>query len=222
VPWWYFHRHPAPLTDHRLASVDPGGLLWERLPPERVIGCVIYAAGEIIRPGVVKASGNEFRLGDPGGRLHGRMAALSAIFGGAGLNAPLSADLRQDVWGKLWGNAAFNPLSVLTGATLDRLAAEPGSRDVARGMMSEMRTIGERLGIRFPVDLDRRIAQAQALGAHKTSMLQDLERGRPLELDAMLGAVVEMATLVGVEAPVCALVLGLTRQRASVAGCDRG
>jgi 2-dehydropantoate 2-reductase len=219
VPWWYFHRFPGPHADHRLASVDPTGELWKKLPPALVVGCVVYAASEIVAPGVVKASAKEFRLGDPGGELGDRVDSLSAILTNAGLAAPVCRDIRQEVWMKLWGNSAFNPLSVLTGATLDRLAGDVESRPVARQMMIEVQHVGERLGVTFPVDVDRRIAAAEAIGPHKTSMLQDLERGRALEIDALLGAVVEMAGLVGVETPICDIVLGLARQRARVAGC---
>lgn len=219
VPWWYFYRLPGPFADHRLASVDPAGLLWRELPPARVIGCIVYTASEVVAPGVVHSSGKEFRLGDPGGELAERVASLAEILTKAGMTAPICDDIRQALWVKLWGNLAFNPLSVLTGATLDRLAREPESRDVARRMMIEAQEVGERLDIRFPLDVDQRIAAAEAVGPHKTSMLQDFERGRDLEIDAVLGAVVEMAQLVGVPTPVCAMVLGLVRQRGRVSGC---
>jgi 2-dehydropantoate 2-reductase len=218
VPWWYFYRVEGELANHRLATIDPDGTLWERLPPERALGCVVHAAGEIVAPGVVKWSGKDFRLGDPGGRLGPELAELSRMITEAGLAAPICPDIRQEVWNKLWGNATFNPLSVLTGAMLDRLAGDPDTKSIARQMMIEMQTVGGRLGIRFPMDVDRRIAVAEAIGPHKTSMLQDLERGRTLEIDALLGVVIEMAGLVGVAAPVCELILGLVRQRARVVG----
>jgi 2-dehydropantoate 2-reductase len=222
VPWWYFYGLPGPHADRRLDSVDPGGELWRKLPPERVIGCVVYAAGEIVAPGVVRSSASEsFLLGDPAGRLGPRVAALSAIFETAGLKAPVSLDIRRDLWIKLWGNLSFNPLSVLTGATLDQLALEAESRDVARRMMIEARDVAERLGIAFPMDVDARMAMAEGLRGHKTSMLQDFERGSPLEIDALLGAVIEMARLVGVATPTCEIVFNLVRQRARVAGGTR-
>ena len=218
VPWWYFHRVEGHLAGHRLASVDPDGVLWEKLPPERTLGCVVHATAEIVAPGVAKWSGKEFRLGDPGGALGEPLAQLSRLITAAGLTAPICPDIRQEVWHKLWGNASFNPLSVLTGAMLDRLAGDDDSQPTARKMMVEIQAVGERLGIRFPIDVDRRIGIARAVGPHKTSMLQDLERGRTLEIDALLGVVVEMAGLVGIAVPICELVLGLVRQRARVLG----
>ncbi len=230
VPWWYFYKLAGPHEDRRLDSVDPGGALWDKLPPSRVIGCVVYAAGEIVAPGVVRSTASEsFLLGDPAGGpgadpqggLGARTAALAALWENARLSASVSQDIRQAVWIKLWGNLSFNPLSVLTGATLDRLALEPESREVARRMMTEARAVGEQLGIDFPMDVDRRMAMAEGLVGHKTSMLQDFERGRALEIDALLGAVVEMARLVDVATPTCEIVLALVRQRARVAGCGR-
>ncbi len=228
VPWWYFYRLAGPHENRRLDSVDPGGELWEKLPPSRVIGCVVYAAGEVVAPGVVRSSASESFLlgvpggdrgGDAGGQLGARTTALAAILENARLSVSVSRDIRQALWIKLWGNLSFNPLSVLTGATLDRLAVEPESREVARRMMIEARAVGEQLGIEFPMDVDRRMAMAEGLVGHKTSMLQDFERGRALEIDALLGAVVEMARLVGIATPTCEIVLGLVRQRARVAGC---
>ncbi len=219
VPWWYFHRHAGALAGHRLDSIDPGGLLWERLPPERVIGCIIYAVSELVAPGVVRGSAKEFRLGDPGGALGEKMATLSALLTAAGLSAPICGDIRQEIWTKLWGNLAFNPISLLTGGLLDRLARDKGTRDVARRMMVEAQAVGEALGVKFPMTVDQRLAIVEATGPHKTSMLQDIERGRGIEIDAIVGAVVEMAGLVGVSAPICETVLALTRQRGRVAGC---
>ena len=220
VPWWYFYRLAGPYADRRLDSVDPGGELWEKLPPSRVIGCVVYAAGEIVAPGVIHSTASEsFLLGDPAGKLGDRVAALAQRCEAAGLGAPVSPDIRQALWIKLWGNLSFNPLSVLTGATLDRLAIEAESRDVARRMMLEARDVGERLGIAFPMDVDRRMAMAEGLVGHKTSMLQDFEHRRALELDALLGAVIEMARLVGVATPTLEIIFALVKQRARVAGC---
>ncbi|HZS81758.1 MAG TPA: 2-dehydropantoate 2-reductase [Stellaceae bacterium] len=220
VPWWYFHGHAAPHEGHRLASVDPDGRLWEKLPPARSLGCVVYAAGQLVAPGTVRhLSGRTFVLGDPGGALGDAAAQLAALLREAGFEARVSPDIRQEVWNKLWGNLAFNPLSLLTGAPLDRLARDADSRGGARHMMVEARAVGERLGIRFSRNVDDRIKDAEAVGAHKTSMLQDFERGRPVELDALLGAVLEMGRLVEVETPICELVYGLARQRARLAGC---
>ncbi len=223
VPWWYFHGLAGAHADRRVASVDPDGALWEGLPPQRTVGCVAYAASEIVAPGVVRhVSGQKFVLGDPTGALGEPTAALSQLLIKAGFDAPISPNIRQELWNKLWGNLAFNPLSVLTGARLDQLARDPDSRDVAWHMLGEAREVGLRLGIKFPTEIDRRIAAAEAVGPHKTSMLQDFERGRPLELDALLGAVVEIARLFEVATPVCDIVLGLVRQRARLAGCYPG
>jgi 2-dehydropantoate 2-reductase len=219
VPWWYFYRHEGAFAGHRLSSIDPTGRLWERLPPERVIGCVVYAVSEIVAPGIVRASAKDFRLGDPGGAHRERMATLSAVLGEAGLSAPVCSDIRREIWIKLWGNLPFNPISALTGEVLDGMARDKGTREVARRMMVEAQAIAERFGITFPMTVDQRLDIAEATGPHKTSMLQDLERGRPLEIDAIIGAVVEMAALVGVSAPTCETVLALTRQRGRIAGC---
>jgi 2-dehydropantoate 2-reductase len=219
VPWWYFYRHGGTLAGHRLDSVDPGGRLWEKLSPARVIGCVIYAVSEMVAPGVIRGSAKEFRLGDPGGALREKTAMLSAVLERAGLSAPVRDDIRQEIWTKLWGNLAFNPLSLLTGELLDRLTRDEGTREVARRMMVEAQAVGEALGIKFPMTVAERLAIVEATGPHKTSMLQDLERGRSIEIDAILGAVVEMAGLVNVPVPTCKTILALTRQRGRVVGC---
>lgn len=220
VPWWYFYRLEGPWRDHRLASVDPGGRLWERIGPERAVGCVVYPATEVIEPGVIRhVDGDRFSLGEPSGEKTDRVARLSAALQGAGFKAPIRSRIRNDIWVKLWGNLSFNPISVLTHATLDTIATDPGTRSVVKAMMLEAQAIGERLGVRFGMDVDRRIAGAAAVGAHKTSMLQDLERGRPLELDALLTAVQEMGRLVEAETPTIDTVLALTQQRGREAGC---
>ncbi|MBI3453332.1 MAG: 2-dehydropantoate 2-reductase [Rhodospirillales bacterium] len=220
VPWWYFYRFPGPLADTQLASVDPAGALWKKLHPRRAIGCVVYLAGHIAEPGViVHTHGNRFLLGEPDGAASPRSRALADLIARAGLDAPLGTKIRDDIWLKLWGNLSFNPISALTGATLRRLAIDPNSRAVARAMMVEARIVAERLGVAFPIDVDGRIAMAADVGEHKTSMLQDLETGRPMEIDALLGVVVEMARLVDVATPACDLVLALVRQRAELAGC---
>lgn len=223
APWWYFHGLAGPYAGHRLESVDPGGRLAASLPSGRVLGAVVYAAAEIVAPGIVRhRSGNRIVLGDPTGALGEEMATLAALLTAAGFEARVAPDIRGEIWSKLWGNLAFNPLSVLTGATLDRLAREPESQGVARRMMAEAQEVGQRLGVAFPMAIDRRIAAVADYGPHKTSMLQDYERGRPIELDALLGAVAEMGRLVGVATPVCEIVLGLVRQRARIAGCYPG
>ena len=219
VPWWYFYGLESPLKDSRLASVDPGNVQWDGLGPERMIGCVVYPACEVIAPGVVQhVEGDRFTLGEPSGEKTARVAALSEALVKAGLKAPVRPRIRDEIWIKLWGNLCFNPISALTHATLDVIATEPGTRAVARAMMLEAQAIGEKLGVKFGIDVDKRIAGAAGVGAHKTSMLQDLERGRPMEIDALVTAVQEMGRLVEVPTPTVDIVLALIRQRAVAAG----
>jgi 2-dehydropantoate 2-reductase len=223
IPWWYFYKLPGPWEDRRVESVDAGGKLWDLLHPSRAIGCVVYPAAEVVAPGVVEHTyGDRFSLGEPDGGRSPRAQALSEALIAAGFKAPVRPRIRDEMWVKLWGNLAFNPISALTTATLDSLTADPGQRGVARAMMVEAQAVAERLGVRFAIDVDKRIAGAAEVGAHRTSMLQDLERGRPMEIDALLGVVVELADLAGVEAPTCRTVLALVRARARAAGCYPG
>lgn len=219
VPYWYFHKHGGEHDGKRLESVDPGGVLWSKLGPERAIGCVVYPAANILAPGVIEHTySNRFTLGEPDGSKSERVAALSELMIKAGLKAPVRPRIRDDMWVKLWGNLCFNPLSALTCATLDVVTGDPGTRGVARAMMLEAQEVGEKLGVKFGIDVDKRIEGAKEVGAHKTSMLQDLEAKKPMEIDALLGAVVEMGDLVGASMPACRMVLALVRQRARVAG----
>ncbi|MDJ1018329.1 MAG: 2-dehydropantoate 2-reductase, partial [Paracoccaceae bacterium] len=175
VPWWYFHKIGGPLEGTRLESVDPGGAQWDGFGPDRVLGCVVYPAAEVSEPGVVRhIEGNRFSLGEPDGSKSERAVALSQALTAAGLKAPVRPRLRDEIWVKLWGNLSFNPISALTHATLDVLCTDPGTRAVARAMMVEAQAIAETLGVRFPIDVDRRIDGGAAVGAHRTSMLQDL------------------------------------------------
>jgi 2-dehydropantoate 2-reductase len=220
IPWWYFYMLPGPWENHRVESVDPAGRLWELLPPSRVIGAIVYPAAEVVAPGVIRhLYGDRFSLGEPDGVRSDRAVALSDQMKQAGLKAPVRPRIRDELWVKLWGNLAFNPLSALTTATLDAIVRDPDTRAAARAMMVEAQAVAEALGVRFPIGVDRRIEGAAQVGEHKTSMLQDLERGRPMEIDALLGAVVELARLVKVDTPHCDLVLALVRQRARMAGC---
>ncbi|SIQ93688.1 MULTISPECIES: 2-dehydropantoate 2-reductase [Acidiphilium] len=215
VPWWYTHGLPAPFTDRRITAVDPTGAVTEALPPGQTLGCVVYPAAEILEPGVINHTyGDRFVLGEPDGTRTDRAETISRALIAAGLKAPLRPRIRDDIWVKLWGNMAFNPISALTGATLDRITADPGTSAVARAMMAEGQAVAEALGARFSIDLNKRIAGAADVGAHKTSMLQDLERGRPIEIEALLGAVVEIAGWVGIPVPISTTILALTRQRA--------
>ncbi len=219
VPWWYFHQLEGPWEGYRIESVDPGGKQWERIGPERAIGCVVYPACEVSEPGVIRhINGDRFILGEPNGEKTERVTRLSRALIDAGFKAPVRR-IRDEIWVKLWGNLCFNPISALTGSTLDVIATEPGTRAVARAMMLEAQAIGEKLGVRFGIDVDKRIDGAAAVGAHKTSMLQDLERGRPMEIDALVTAVQEMGRLVEVPTPTLDVVLALVQQRAREAGC---
>ena len=220
VPYWYFHALEGPWRDRRVESVDPGGIVWETLPPARAIGCIVYPAAEVVAPGVIEHGyGDRFTLGEPDGTRSARCERLAAALQAAGFKAPIRPRIRDEIWVKLWGNMAFNPLSALTGATLDRLTGRPDLRAAARAMMVEGQAVAEAFGVRFAIDVDKRIAGAAEVGAHRTSMLQDLERGRPMEIDALLGAVVELGQLAGVASPACDLVLALVRERARSAGC---
>jgi 2-dehydropantoate 2-reductase len=184
-----------------------------------VLGCVVYPAAEVEAPGVVRhIEGNRFSLGEPSGERSERALRLSEALSAAGLKAPVRPRIRDEIWVKLWGNLSFNPISALTLATLDVICADPGTRALARAMMLEAEAIGTALGVRFPIDVDRRIDAAAAVGAHRTSMLQDLEAGRPLEIDALVGSVQELGRLTGSPTPAIDAVLALVRLRARTAG----
>jgi 2-dehydropantoate 2-reductase len=218
VPWWYFYGVDPPGQERRLETVDPGGLQWSRIGPQRIVGCVVYPAAEIVEPGVIRhIEGNRYTLGEPDGRRTERVERLSHALIAAGFRAPVRR-VRDEIWVKLWGNLSFNPISALTLATLDVIAKDPGTRAVAKALMLEAQAIGEQLGVRFPVAVEQRMDGAAAVGAHRTSMLQDLEKGRPMEIDALVTAVQEMGRLVGVPTPTIDTVLALVQQRARVAG----
>jgi len=213
VPYWYFYGQGGQFDGLRLNSVDPDGAIWDALHPRRVIGCVVYPAATIVEPGVIEHTySNRFIVGEPDGSRSERVSALSKAMIGAGLKAPVRPRIRDEIWVKLWGNLAFNPLSALTRATLDVIASEQGTREIIRTMMVEGQTLAEKTGVKFPIDVDKRIAGAKEVGAHKTSMLQDLEAGKSLEIEAMLGAVVEIGKLVDVPTPTCQMILALVRQ----------
>ena len=219
IPYWYFHKTGGAFEGRRLETVDPGGAQWDGFGPERAIGCVVYPATEVVEPGVIQhIYGDKFPLGEPDGSTSARVSALSEAMAAGGLRAPVLERIRDEIWLKLWGNLCFNPISALTHATLEVICADPGTRAVAKAMMLEAQAIAERIGVRFRVDVERRINGAGAVGAHKTSMLQDLERGRPMEIDALLSVVQEMGRLVGVATPSIDVVLALVRQRGEVAG----
>lgn len=219
VPWWYFYKLEGPYENHQLESVDPGGKQWKGIGPERVIGCVVYPACEVTEPGVIQhIYGNRFSLGEPSNERTERLVALADALKTAGFKVPIR-NIRNEIWIKLWGNLCFNPISALTHATLDVIASDACTRPIVRSMMFEAQAIGEKLGAKFSVDVDRRIQGAHDVGAHKTSMLQDLERGRTMEVDALVTAVQEMGRLLKVPSPTLDIVLGLVQQRARVADC---
>ena len=219
LPWWYFHKFGGALEGTVLQTVDPGGAQWNGFGPERVLGCVVYPAAEVSAPGVVRhIAGNRFLLGEPDGAKSPRAQALSKTLITAGLKAPVRPSIRDDLWVKLWGNLSFNPISALTLATLAEIVDDADVRGVARAMMVEAQTVAESLGTRFPLDVERRIDGAGAVGAHRTSTLQDLEAGRPMEIDALLGSVQELGRLTGHKTPTIDTVLALVRLRARTAG----
>ncbi len=219
IPWWYFHGFEGQYKNLQLESVDPGGRQWKAIGPERAIGCTVYPATEITAPGVVHhIYGDRFGLGEPTGAMSERVAKLAQALEAGGLKPKVYPEIRNDIWLKLWGNLCFNPLSALTRATLDVVATDPGTRAVAHSMMHEAEKIARRIGVHFRVDIERRINGAASVGAHRTSMLQDLEKGRPIELDALLTVVQEMGRLVDVDTPTIDIVLGLTQQMGRVAG----
>ncbi|MEM1301511.1 MAG: 2-dehydropantoate 2-reductase [Pseudomonadota bacterium] len=219
VPWWYFYKIGGDLEGTRLATVDPGNAQWYGFGPDRVLGCVVYPAAEVPEPGVIKhIEGNRFSLGEPDGSKSDRAMALSKALSAAGLKAPVRPRLRDEIWVKLWGNLSFNPISALTHATLDVLCTDPGTRAVARGMMVEAQEIAEKLGVKFPIDVDRRIDGGAAVGAHRTSMLQDLDQGRPMEIDALVGSVQELGRVTNTPTPTIDTVMALIALRGKSAG----
>jgi 2-dehydropantoate 2-reductase len=223
VPYWYFYSQPGPFENRRIESVDPSGRLWDLLPPARVLGCVVYPAAEVVSPGVIEHSyGDRFSLGEPDGSRSARAEALSRMLMAAGLKAPVRPRIRDEIWVKLWGNLCFNPISALTGSTLDRITGRPDLRALCRSMMIEAQEVAEALGVKFAITLEKRLDGAAEVGEHKTSMLQDLERGRPMEIDALLGAVVELGAMTGRAMPICTAILALVRERARLAGCYDG
>ena len=218
IPYWYFYKHGNACEGSTLESIDPGGRQWKELGPERAIGCVVYPATEIEAPGVIRhVYGDRFPLGEPSGEKSADVMALSALFEKAGLKAPVMENIRDEIWLKLWGNVCFNPISALTHATLDVIGSDRGTRAVAKSMMVEAQTIAETFGVKFRVDVERRIEGARKVGAHKTSMLQDLERGRPMEIDPLVTVVQEMGSLSKTPTPSIDIVLALIAQRAKVA-----
>ena len=202
IPWWYFLKVDGPHKGQRLESVDPGGVIAENLPADRVLGSVVYPAAEISQPGVIRhIEGNRFSLSEIDNSKSERVVRVSEAFQRAGFKAPVVSDIRSEIWTKIWGNLSFNPISALTHATLEDICRYPLTRETAARLMGEAQAVGEALGIRFRIPLEKRIAGAEAVGAHKTSMLQDIEAGRPIEADALMGAVIELGRIALVPTP---------------------
>ena len=223
IPYWYFYKHGGAYEGSRLESIDPGGRQWHKLGPERAIGCIVYPATEIEAPGVIRhVYGNHFPLGEPSGAITADVEALSNLFGAAGMKAPVLDRIRDEIWLKLWGNVCFNPISALTHATLEEICTDPETRALSKAIMLETQAIAERFGVKFRVDVERRIEGARKVGAHKTSMLQDLERGRPMEIDPLVTVVQEMGRLTKIATPTLDLVLALVVQRYIVRGLTYG
>ncbi len=202
LPWWYFRKLGGEHENYRIEAVDPGGVVEDNIGVERVIGCVVYPATELDGPGVVRhIEGDRFSLGELDGSKSERIRLLAQTINRAGLKAPVRTNIRSEMWVKLWGNLAFNPISALTRATLVDICRYPLTRELARNMMTEAQTIADKLGIEFGVSLEQRIEGAEKIGAHKTSMLQDIEAGRPTEIDAIVGAVAELGRLTNTPTP---------------------
>jgi 2-dehydropantoate 2-reductase len=220
IPWWYFQTHGGELDGLRLERVDPGGVIAGSIEPRRVVGSLAYFATDIVEPGVIRhTEGNKISFGEPDGTKSDRLRRIVEPFIAAGFRCPMTPRFRHEIWVKLLGNVAFNPISALTGATLEQLARHPDVSRVIRDIMTETEAVAARLGIELSISIDQRMAGAEKVGAHKTSMLQDLEAGRPFELEAVVGAVVELGQRLGLQMPVtqtvyaCAKMLGEKQSR---------
>jgi 2-dehydropantoate 2-reductase len=220
IPWWYFYKTGGPFEGRYLETVDPGGRQWLSIGPQRAIGCVVEPACEVIAPGVIAHHQfNRFIIGEPDGSRSHRIEQLSQLLTAAGFDAPIRDNIRWNIWLKLWGNVCFNPISALTGATLGRMIGNPDLRALCKTMMLETQTVNEALGVHIPTEMmDRRFAAAASAADHKMSMLQDLERGRSLEIDALVGAVQELGRLTSVKTPMVDALLALIRERAAGLG----
>lgn len=212
IPFWYFQRHGGPFEGRAVETVDPEGLVMKRINPQQVIGCVVYPATTTEGPGIIRhVEGNRFPIGELDGQTTERATRISDAFVAAGLKSPILDNIRAEIWLKLWGNMTFNPISALTHGTLEGICQYPLTRELSRTMMTEAQTIANKLGITFRVDIERRIAGAEKVGRHKTSMLQDLEAGRALEVDALLGSVIELGRMTDTPTPCLGTVFALTK-----------
>ncbi len=212
IPWWYFQRHGGAYENYSIESVDPGGVIASAIDPQRIIGCVVYPAASIVAPGIIRhIEGNRFPVGELDGTETPRALRVAGTFIAAGLKSPLLTNVRAEIWLKLWGNLSFNPISALTHSTLVDLCQFPLSRELAENMMLEAKTVANRLGIEFRVPIEKRIAGAEKVGKHKTSMLQDVEAGRDPEIDALVGAVIELGRLTCTPTPHISTVYALVK-----------
>ena len=221
LPWWYFYgaETGTSLDNTPIETVDPNGAQWHAFGPERAIGCVVYPACTVPEPGVIEHKyGNRFSLGEPDGSTTERLETLSKMLIAGGLKAPRKSRLRDEIWIKLWGNCSFNPVSAITGASLDLIGANEACRDVIRRMMLECKAVGEAVGARFSVDVERRIDGGAEIIGHKPSTRQDVEQGRPMELDALTSTVLELARCLEIKTPTMDAVAALVRMQGSVLG----
>ena len=212
IPWWYFQRHGGPLDGTHIASADPDGVIEANVPAERIIGCVVYPATAITEPGVIEhTEGDRFSIGELDGTTSERCRTLSNAIAAAGLRAPIRSNIRQEIWVKLLGNLAFNPVSALTRASMAEISADSDASDVARAIMEEAYEVAGELGIEVPISVDQRMAGARKVGDHKTSMLQDLEAAKPLEVGGLIGSVLEVGRLLGKPMPYTTTVYACTK-----------
>ena len=212
LPWWYFQNFKGPHQNYRLKTADPNGVIEANIEARRIIGCVVYPAGEIIAPGVIThVEGNRFPVGELDGSQSERVKKLSEVLVAAQLKAPILDDIRSEIWLKLWGNMSFNPISALTHATMVDICQEPATRELVADMMREAQGIGEKLGATFRMPIEKRIAGAEKVGKHKTSTLQDVEAGRRIEIDALIGSVIELGALTGIATPAIRAVYALMK-----------
>lgn len=221
IPWWYFQLGAGEFSDFKIDRIDPGGIIGQSFDPRRVVGSLVYFATEIIEPGVVRhIEGNRISLGEPDGSKSDRIRAISDALIKSGFKCPVTARLRNELWVKILGNVAFNPISALTRATIVQMVRDPQVLILVRNIMTEVEAVANKLGIELPISIEKRIAGAEKVGEHKTSMLQDLEAGRPMELEAVVGAVLEIGERLGVAMPnthavyACTKLLGQTAAKA--------
>jgi 2-dehydropantoate 2-reductase len=224
MPWWYFYKLPGAHENYQIQAVDPGAKQWDGIGPQRAIGCITYVASEVVAPGVVRSSGQiRYYIGEPDGSESARCLRFQKVVAATGIDVRLRTDLRRDIWVKIMGNAAYNPISALTMATMGAMVNDPDIEGVLRRVMAEVATVGRALGAELNTSIDKRIeATRSGAAGHKTSMLQDMERGRMLEINPIVGAVAEVARLVGVGTPTIDTVLALVKLRAKQAGLMPG